>query len=338
LYGLYELRQLRQDFSSVLVVEGYTDVVSLSVHGVNNAVASLGTALTPEQIQKLYKYTSKITLVFDGDRAGIDAAKRALQNALPYVNDVKSLSVVFMPKGEDPDNLVKTIGEEGFRKFLGDNEVPLSRYLFEICKGDEQKGTQEYRAGLGKRYKDYLLKMTDSILREQLYEKLAIYLSVNRDSLSKKSCSQASSKKGSKRKFSITPSRTACYAMLCYPDAVRAAKLDEVCNMDLGTPGYMAIKEIFSHIVSISGEISTPVLLESLKTSAHYSSYCKVLLSTIQVLEDQAEQIIIDCVEKEIDKYLKAELDRLVLKRRDIGLDPNEESTMLSILTRNKVA
>ncbi|MGA1384912.1 MAG: DNA primase, partial [Steroidobacteraceae bacterium] len=128
LYGLYEVRQSRAPLHRLMVVEGYMDVVRLHQAGIHYAVATLGTATTPEHLKRLFRLVSEVVFAFDGDRAGRAAAWRALNNSLPEVREGRQLKFLFLPEGHDPDTLV---GEEGREAFEGrlDQALPLSEYL-----------------------------------------------------------------------------------------------------------------------------------------------------------------------------------------------------------------
>ena len=128
LYGLYEARQAHNDFKRLMIVEGYMDVVRLHQAGITYAVATLGTATTQEHLNKLFRITSELVFCFDGDRAGRQAAWRALENALPLARDGRELKFMFLPDGHDPDTLVAEIGKESFEERLKAS-LSLSTYL-----------------------------------------------------------------------------------------------------------------------------------------------------------------------------------------------------------------
>jgi DNA primase len=128
LYGLYETRLARRPLKRLLVVEGYMDVVRLHQAGVIDAVATLGTATTPEHLRRAFRLVSEVVFCFDGDRAGRAAAWRALQQALPEARAGRELRFLFLPDGEDPDSLVGREGGEAFAARL-DSALPLSEYL-----------------------------------------------------------------------------------------------------------------------------------------------------------------------------------------------------------------
>jgi len=127
LYGLYQLRQANTGPDRVLVVEGYMDVVALAQFGVTNAVATLGTATTSEQIETLYKTAPEVVFCYDGDKAGQRAAWRALETTLPLIRDGRQAGFLFIPEGHDPDSLVREQGPEVFNR--RDAITPLSEFL-----------------------------------------------------------------------------------------------------------------------------------------------------------------------------------------------------------------
>lgn len=129
LYGLYHARQAIKEAGRVMVVEGYMDVVALAQFGVGYAVATLGTSTTADHLHKLMKQSDQIVFCFDGDNAGRKAAWRALNQALPVVNDTVRLDFLFLPEGEDPDTLVRQIGRDGFEQLMQREALPMSRFL-----------------------------------------------------------------------------------------------------------------------------------------------------------------------------------------------------------------
>ena len=145
LYGLYQARRAIRDASQVVVVEGYMDVVALAQHGVENAVATLGTATTPMHLSKLLKLADNVVFCFDGDAAGRKAAWRALEIGLPVLADGKVVSFLFLPPEDDPDTFVRREGKEGFLKAL-DGAKPLSQFLFAELTSRVDMATEEGRA------------------------------------------------------------------------------------------------------------------------------------------------------------------------------------------------
>ena len=144
LYGLFLARQAIRVAGRVVVVEGYMDVVALAQHGIEHAVATLGTATTPLHITKLTRQTDDIVFCFDGDAAGRKAAWRAAMNALPAVTDGLKLSFLFLPAEHDPDTYVREFGQDGFEAALK-GAFPLSAYLLQELSERHDLGSQEGR-------------------------------------------------------------------------------------------------------------------------------------------------------------------------------------------------
>lgn len=134
LYGLYEMRQSRQKFEHILVVEGYMDVVALGQYGIRNAVATLGTAVTVEHLQLLFRQVNQVVVCFDGDSAGLKAAWKALELSLPMMEDKRSVKFLFLAQGEDPDSTVRQEGVAGFEQRV-ENALPLSQFLIQGLQG-----------------------------------------------------------------------------------------------------------------------------------------------------------------------------------------------------------
>ena len=160
LYGLFQAQKAIRAEGMVLVVEGYMDVVALAQLGVEYAVATLGTATTPYHIQKLLRMTDQIVFCFDGDAAGRRAAWRALENALPHLQDGKQLRFLFLPPEHDPDSYIREHGKEAFERLIGEEALPLSGYLLRELSTQVDLKTQEGRSALLEHAKPLLLAIT----------------------------------------------------------------------------------------------------------------------------------------------------------------------------------
>jgi DNA primase len=172
LYGLYQARRAIRDAGRVIVVEGYMDVVALAQHGVEYAVATLGTATTPMHVQKLLRQTDEIVYCFDGDNAGRRAAWRALENSLGQLADGKQVRFLFLPQGEDPDSYVRQHGKENFEKLL-DDAIPLSQFLVNELSSRVDRSTAEGRAHLLQEAKPLIKEITAPMLSLMLRKQLA---------------------------------------------------------------------------------------------------------------------------------------------------------------------
>jgi DNA primase len=155
LYGLFHALKAIRAKRQVLVVEGYMDVVALAQHGVEYAVATLGTATTPYHVQKMLRLTDKVMFCFDGDAAGQRAAWRAMENALPQLVDGKSIGFLFLPSRHDPDSFIREHGTAAFEQLLQE-ALPLSSYVLRELSTQVDLHTQEGRTALLQRAKPLL--------------------------------------------------------------------------------------------------------------------------------------------------------------------------------------
>ena len=172
LYGLYEARDALREAGYVLVTEGYMDVVALAQLGFPNAVATLGTACTPEHVHKLFRFTDTVVFSFDGDSAGRRAARKALEGALPYASDVRSVKFLFLPPEHDPDSYIREHGQEAFALCVGD-AVPLSRFLIDVAREGCDLSSAEGRAHLASNAKPLWVQMPEGALKRQLLGDIA---------------------------------------------------------------------------------------------------------------------------------------------------------------------
>jgi DNA primase len=171
LYGLYEARRALRRIDRLIVVEGYMDVVALAQHGVANSVATLGTASGEAHFHKLYRYADEVVCCFDGDQAGRQAAWKALENALPTLNEHRLIKLVFLPDGEDPDSLIRAQGKEGFLGFIN-NAMPGLEFLFQRLSQGLDLESVDGRARLAGLVTPYLQKVPQGYLRTLLEQKL----------------------------------------------------------------------------------------------------------------------------------------------------------------------
>ena len=172
LYGLYESRDAIRAEDSVIVVEGYMDVVMLAHHGVANVVATLGTATTADHVRKLLRLVDRVVFAFDGDAAGRKAAWRALEASLSQATDTRRIEFLFLPPEHDPDSFVRERGAEGFREALG-AAVPLSELLLRGLAERVDLATSEGRARLLAEARPLLQELRAQALRLQLVHRLA---------------------------------------------------------------------------------------------------------------------------------------------------------------------
>jgi DNA primase len=172
LYGLFEARDSIHSAGYVLVTEGYMDVVALAQWGFPNAVATLGTACTPDHVQKLFRFTDAVVFSFDGDNAGRRAARKALDGALSYATDVRSIKFLFLPQEHDPDSFIREQGSEAFSQCVA-QATPLSKFLIEVASESCDLQSAEGRAHLSSNASPLWRALPDGALKRQLLTELA---------------------------------------------------------------------------------------------------------------------------------------------------------------------
>ena len=172
LYGLYEARRAQRGLQSVVVVEGYMDVVALAQHGVKNAVATLGTAIGQTHFETLYRHVNLVVCCFDGDDAGRGAAWKAVDAAFPVLSETRQLKFVFLPEGEDPDTIVRDRGQEYFRGLL-DNSVPVGEYFLDHLQEGLDLDNADGRALLAELAAPHIRRLPRGALQDVLIQDLA---------------------------------------------------------------------------------------------------------------------------------------------------------------------
>jgi DNA primase len=182
LYGLFEARNTLREKGFALVTEGYMDVVALAQLGFANAVATLGTACTTEHVQKLFRFTDTVVFSFDGDSAGRRAARKALEAALPFATDTRSVRFLFLPPEHDPDSFIRAEGQEAFARQI-DEAVPLSRFLVDAAREDCDTETAEGRSRLAMQARPLWMALPDGMLRLQLLREIATVTQLEKDDL-----------------------------------------------------------------------------------------------------------------------------------------------------------
>ncbi len=171
LYGLWQVRQAHAKIPRLIVVEGYMDVVALFQYGVSQAVATLGTATTPDHAELLFRNAADVYFCFDGDRAGRGAAWKAVESILPRMRDGRQAFFLFLPEGEDPDSIVRQEGSAGFDARLA-AATSLSEFFFAELSKDVNLGSLEGKARLAERAKPYLANIPDGAFRDLMQQRV----------------------------------------------------------------------------------------------------------------------------------------------------------------------
>jgi DNA primase len=346
LYGLYEARQARGDFKRLMIVEGYMDVVRLHQAGITYAVATLGTATTQEHLGKIFRLTREVVFCFDGDRAGRQAAWRALENSLPLAQDGRELKFMFLPEGHDPDTLVAEEGSEAFESRLN-SALPLSEYLIQQLMADVDLSHVDGRAKLKALAAPLFARMPEGIYREMLAEGLAKRVSMPAAAL-KKSFATADPKRppaerpepGARQRGRISAGRgnlltQAITLVLHHPTAAAAVK-DLAALGGVDRPGIAVLKELLAQAASPSAP-STAVLLERWRDLPEYGRLAELAMAEPLVPDPMAAAKELQmAVEKLIQEYGPGRrTDELLRKAEEMGLNYDEKAE-LSLLLQSR--
>lgn len=182
LYGLYQSRKSNRSLQRLLIVEGYMDVVALAQHDIKWAAATLGTATSTEHLTRVFRQCPEVVFCFDGDEAGRKAAKRALESALPAMEDGRRARFLFLPQGEDPDSMVRTIGTSEFIRLI-DKATPLEDYLFDAQAEGMDIASMDGRARLSTLAAPLIDKLPDGVFKALMMQSLADRTGLSQDKL-----------------------------------------------------------------------------------------------------------------------------------------------------------
>ncbi len=288
LYGLYEARQALRDIPRLMVVEGYMDVVALAQFDVRYAVATLGTATTADHLQRLFQLTTEVVFCFDGDRAGKDAAWRALQMCLPEMRDGRETRFMFLPDGEDPDSYIRKIGKDAFETELKQSET-FSEYLFKQLTNEADISGIGGRAKLVETARPMLEKMPEGIYRKLMFEQLEKLGRVELSTASPSTKRRFKAARSSRASSQMSPVRKAITYLLNQPKiaaswAQTGENMEVLTTLDM--PGMDLLLEILE-ILKIHPDLSTSALIERWRESPSGNHLAK-LASERPELEDSA--------------------------------------------------
>jgi DNA primase len=280
LYGLYEARQAKQKITYLMVVEGYMDVVALAQHGIQNAVATLGTATTREHLELIFRNGQEVVFCFDGDRAGRDAAWKALDTSLPLMRDGREVRFLFLPQGEDPDTQVRQEGREAFLQRI-EQATPLSEFLLQHLSGQVHMESIDGRAKLAQMAKSHLEKLPKGVFRQMMFEHLEELVGLKTGHLdnSLESVHQRPQRRRatptSAKDHPPTPIRTAIALLLDYPHVYEMA--DEVPNewQKWDNPGIEILKQLLE-IIRSQPTINKAALLERCRPTEFFAHLNKL--------------------------------------------------------------
>ena len=338
LYGLFKARDSIRRSKRVLVVEGYMDVVGLAQSGVDIAVATLGTATTKDHLERLFRFDNpEVVFCFDGDRAGRDAAWRALDVVLPLLHERRLASFLFLPEGEDPDTLVR---QEGKDKFLERTRSATSLPDF-LTKGlADQVDMSRNTAGvqLAELAKPYLSKVPAGILRTVILDRLNVspVIRGELDSLAGRSEGPraAASRSGATRAGGpqSPPSkvRVAAALLVQHPEVVAEIKdCDFLRELDL--PGMPVFNAVIDAVQAQPG-LNTAALVEQFRDSEHQQNVARLAAWEHPALDQDVVAEFRGVLSQLRRAAIRAKSDNLLQKQKIYGLTAAEKSELARLL------
>jgi DNA primase len=341
LYGLFHARDAIKRENRVLVVEGYMDVVALAQFGVDFAVATLGTATTHDHLERLFRHAPEVIFCFDGDRAGREAAWRALENALPVMREGRQVSFLFLPDGEDPDTLVR---KEGQAAFLARLKVaqPLPDYLFENLGRQVDMNRLDGRARLVELARPLLSKMPQGVLQQMMLDRLAelTRTDVSKLPLLARAPSEAPRPAQSNHHRPGGPQEPPSIvrkgiALLLQHPALAEKPIRENDLEDLDLPGMPLFFELLKRLKCTSG-LNTAAIIESFSDSEHKHHLAKLAVWDYPALTEDVAAEFGEIMNRLSTAAIKQKTERLLRKQDAGGLSQGETEELARLLGQKK--
>ncbi len=325
LYGLNEARKSNHTTKSLIVVEGYMDVVALVQHGIDNVVATLGTATTSQHIQQLYRCTQEIIFCFDGDRAGREAAWRAAQQTIPLFKDGLEAKFLFLPQGEDPDSLIRTRGKEIFLQYVDEGDS-LSTFIFSKLSEDIDTRTPSGKARLAQIAKPLLEKFPAGVFKKLVFEELEknVGARIHYDaSATKPTKSIAPTNK------KATPVRLAVAAILHQPSL--ALDIDSIAHLETcDLPGVPLLTKIIK-IWKLEPSLSHAALIERFRDQPEEQQIQRLMSWVLPELAEP-KQALEDALSWIKRKTQTSRVQELIDKQSTDGLTEDERQEFKNLL------
>ncbi|CAM1000216.1 DNA primase [Rhodanobacter sp. Root179] len=326
LFALWQVKQANANLLRIVVVEGYMDVIALHQAGLPIAVATLGTATTPEHTEVLFRAAPDVVFCFDGDRAGRAAAWKALESALPRLRDGRQAYFLFLPDGEDPDSLVRKEGKDGFEKRIRE-AMPLSDYFFNELSHDVDMASLDGRARLAERARPLIGKLPDGAFRDLMAQELE-----KRSGARAMLQADPAAHRAVQRPTAVQRSlvRSAISLLLAQPGlADQVEKPYRFLRLD--KPGVELLAELLDLARARPG-INPAMLVEHFAEREAYPSLQKLMATTV-VGEPEAQAAeFFDALQRMEDQAITQRRDALTAKSREGTLDSAEKAELRELL------
>ncbi|MFK3934970.1 DNA primase [Pantoea agglomerans] len=330
LYGLYEAVKNHPEPARLLVVEGYMDVVALAQYGIDYAVASLGTSTTAEHIQLLFRSTDTVICCYDGDRAGREAAWRALETALPYMNDGRQLRFMFLPDGEDPDTLVRKEGKDAFEARM-EQAMPLSSFLFDSLLPQVDLSSRDGKARLSTLALPLITQIPGETLRIYMRQELGNKLGILDDNQLEKLMPKlaASGTTPVAPPLKRTTMRVLIALLIQSPQLANLVpSLDGLSESKM--PGLPLFIELVGRCNENPG-LTTGQLLELYRGTNFSQTLETLAIWNHMIVDEEAEAVFQDSLASIYDSALEERLEFLIARERTQGLSADERRELWTL-------
>lgn len=329
-YGLYELLEKNPKPERILIVEGYMDVIALAQQGIHYAVAALGTSTSQAHLDLLFRFSSELVLCFDGDKAGRDAAWRAMEPAFASLKDGRQVRVMLLPEQHDPDSLLKESGVDGFVERIKAAEA-LSDYFFKQIKQGLNLSTIEGRSQLVSKATPYLEKLPDGIFKGMMLSSLKD-MSGSRDV---GAYEHAVASSGSRRPFRqperMSSARVGIALLLQNPKLANLVVERDIDWDGLEFPGI----DLFRHVLQVIVEqrpANLAVLLEFFRGTHQQKAVNALAFLDLPLADDAVEAEFSGALDRLLAHARSATIDKLLAKEKQVGLDSQEKTLLRKML------
>lgn len=335
LYGLYEARQKNRDLRQLLIVEGYMDVISLAQHGISYAVATMGTAINPNHLQKVLRYTSRIIFCFDGDSAGLQAAWKALIISLPILRDGMHIRFLILPEGEDPDSIIQKIGQSAFENMIESAET-LDKFFFSKLKSEIPINTIDGKAQFAREASRHLNTMAPGVYQKLLFDHLAQILQMDLANLEKLLEYRPQINQEAKvqtKRLRHTHPQIAIALLLRQPYLAKyVSDFSELQEID--TPGIPLLIQLIK-VFQQNADLSTGQILSQWQSLEDQQEIARLAAYPIQIPEDGAKEEFLGALNRLKKQYWEQLANKIIAKGKDVPLTM-EEKQLLQSLLKNK--
>ncbi len=331
LYGQFESRQSIGTLQSVLIVEGYMDVVALAQHGVRNVVATLGTATTQQHVEQLFRLAPNLVFGFDGDRAGQDAAWRAIEQLLPLFRDGLDAKFLFLPQGEDPDSLLQQHGTDAFLERIK-QATPLSDALFDHLEQGVDLSTPSGRAKLVNIARPLLDTLPDGVFRQLMFDRLSARVGIRLERLLPGQTPQPTAGARAASLPNVhSPMRKGIAMLLNDPAlAQRVSSVETLGTLDL--PGIKLLVQIIENFQA-EPNLTGSAVLERYRGSEHHR-HLSQLMKWVPPAETEYNNVqeFDDLIITLHAKQKEQRTSQLIYKERNQGLNQQEKAELRDLL------